>query len=269
VSTLRAEAIEVRAGTKALITDVSLAVEPGELLAVIGPNGAGKSTLLSALAGDRPLAKGDVLLDGKPMRRWNKRDLAKRRAVLPQHSNVAFDFTAAGRRLGLLAHRDRLSEPQMRAAEQARVTEARLRRPPHTVLSAMKPARAAARAVQCDAEPGHTPFLPLDEPIAGPDSPTSTPRRQRRRRADRGLGWRCRRPTWRRATPIGWRSWSGSITALGRTCDSSRLGCRRSLRPDRVLEAEEHGVRQSGPLEQTKSWRRRLSWCRRPDRAAE
>ena len=93
MSTLSAQTIEVRAGTKALITDVSLALEPGEFLAVIGPNGAGKSTLLGALAGDRLLAKGDALLDGKPMRRWNKRELAKRRAVLPQHSNVAFDFT--------------------------------------------------------------------------------------------------------------------------------------------------------------------------------
>jgi iron complex transport system ATP-binding protein len=121
VTTLHAQAIEVRAGAKTLIADVSLAVEPGEFLAVIGPNGAGKSTLLGALAGDRLLAKGDVLLDGKPMRRWNKRELAKRRAVLPQHSTVAFDFTGLQvAMLGLLAHRDRLSEPQMRSlAKQA------------------------------------------------------------------------------------------------------------------------------------------------------
>ena len=195
VSTLRAEAIEVRAGTKALITDVSLAVEPGEFLAVIGPNGAGKSTLLSALAGDRLLAKGDVLLDGKPMRRWNKRELAKRRAVLPQHSNVAFDFTGLQvAMLGLLAHRDRLSEPQMRAlAEQALgETEAlAFADRPYTVLSGGERQRVqlARVLVQCDADPGHMPFLLLDEPIAGLDlSHQHAALASARRRADRGLG---------------------------------------------------------------------------------
>ena len=105
MSLLQAEAIEVRAGTKSLIRDVSIGLAPGEFVAVIGPNGAGKSTLLGALAGDRPLATGRVLLDGQPIGKWRKLSLAHRRAVLPQHSSVAFDFT--GRqivRLGLLAH---------------------------------------------------------------------------------------------------------------------------------------------------------------------
>jgi iron complex transport system ATP-binding protein len=195
VSTLCAEAIEVRAGAKALIADVSLTVEPGEFLAVIGPNGAGKSTLLGALAGDRLLAKGDVLLDGKPMRRWSKRDLAKRRAVLPQHSNVAFDFTGLQvAMLGLLAHRDRLSEPQMRGlAEQALgETEAlAFADRPYTVLSGGERQRVqlARVLVQCDAEPSHMPFLLLDEPIAGLDlSHQHTALASARRRADRGLG---------------------------------------------------------------------------------
>ncbi len=195
MSTLSAEAIEVRAGTKALITDVSLAVEPGEFLAVIGPNGAGKSTLLGALAGDRLLAKGDVLLDGKPMRRWNKRELAKRRAVLPQHSNVAFDFTGLQvAMLGLLAHRDRLSEPQMRTlAEQALgETEAlAFSDRPYTVLSGGERQRVqlARVLVQCDADPGYRPFLLLDEPIAGLDlSHQHAALASARRRADRGLG---------------------------------------------------------------------------------
>jgi len=195
VSTLSAEAIEVRAGTKALISDVSLALESGEFLAVIGPNGAGKSTLLGALAGDRPLAKGDVLLDGQPMRRWNKRELAKRRAVLPQHSNVAFDFSGLQvAMLGLLAHRDRLSEPQMRArAEQALgETEAlALADRPYTVLSGGERQRVqlARVLVQCDADPGHLPFLLLDEPIAGLDlSHQHAALASASRRADRGLG---------------------------------------------------------------------------------
>ena len=195
MSTLRAEAIEVRAGTTALITDVSLTVEPGEFLAVIGPNGAGKSTLLGALAGDRPLTQGHVLLDGKPMRRWSKRDLAKRRAVLPQHSNVAFDFTGLQvAMLGLLAHRDRLSEPQMRSlAEQALgETEAlAFADRPYTVLSGGERQRVqlARVLVQCDADPDSMPFLLLDEPIAGLDlSHQHAALASARRRGDLGLG---------------------------------------------------------------------------------
>ena len=64
---LQATSIEVRAGAKVLIEDMSLTLAPGEFLAVIGPNGAGKSTLLGALAGDRSLTKGRVLLDGEPL----------------------------------------------------------------------------------------------------------------------------------------------------------------------------------------------------------
>ena len=113
MTVLQAEAIEVRAGRKSLIRDVSLTLSPGEFVAVIGPNGAGKSTLLGALSGDRPLAKGQVLLDGHPIGKWRKVSLAHRRAVLPQHSSVAFDFTGVQIvRLGLLAHRGRLTDRQ-------------------------------------------------------------------------------------------------------------------------------------------------------------
>jgi ATP-binding cassette subfamily C protein CydD len=48
------------------LEDVSLAIEPGELIGVTGASGAGKSTLLRALAGDLGSAAGGVLLDGVP-----------------------------------------------------------------------------------------------------------------------------------------------------------------------------------------------------------
>lgn len=51
------------------IADVSLAVAPGQALAVIGRTGAGKSTLLGALATALPLAAGDIRIDGHSVRR--------------------------------------------------------------------------------------------------------------------------------------------------------------------------------------------------------
>ena len=161
---LQARNIEVRAGAKCLIRDLSLDVTPGRFVAVIGPNGAGKSTLLGALAGDRPLAAGDVLLDGKPIAKWNKVALARRRAVLPQHSTVAFDFTGLQvTKLGLLVHRGRLSEKEMtaRAEQSLAETEAlQFADRPYTVLSGGERTRLAVARMLL--RPSNT--LLLDEP---------------------------------------------------------------------------------------------------------
>jgi iron complex transport system ATP-binding protein len=81
-------------GGKALLRHASLAVRPGELLALAGENGAGKSTLLKVLAGDLRPKEGHARLDGRPLYLWSLRELAKRRAVLPQEGAVAFGFTA-------------------------------------------------------------------------------------------------------------------------------------------------------------------------------
>lgn len=192
---LQAQNLCVRVGAKVLIEDISLDLAPGEFLAVIGPNGAGKSTMLSALAGDRPMASGFVLLDGRPIKQVSKAALARRRAVLPQHSAVAFDFTGMQiAMLGLLAYRDQLSERQMRGlAERAlHETEAlAFAERPYTVLSGGERQRVQLARVlaQCDANPEACPFLLLDEPISGLDlAHQHAALASARRRADRGMG---------------------------------------------------------------------------------
>jgi len=47
------------------VEDVSLAIQPGEIVGLIGPNGAGKSTLFDVLAGERGPSAGEVLLRGQ------------------------------------------------------------------------------------------------------------------------------------------------------------------------------------------------------------
>ena len=192
---LQAIGIEVRARTKSLLRDVTLDVVPGEFVAIIGPNGAGKSTLLNALAGDRTLSSGEILLDGRPLTHWSKLELARRRAVLPQHSAVAFDFTGLQiAMLGLLAFRATLSERQMQAVAEKALAETEalaFADRPYTVLSGGERQRVQLARVlaQCDADPAATPFLLLDEPITGLDlSHQHAALASARRRVDRGLG---------------------------------------------------------------------------------
>ena len=84
----------VRIGDKTILDAVSLTLGAGELLAVLGPNGAGKSTLLRVLSGALAPSEGWVVLDGRPLSDWNRRALARRRAVLPQSSPLSFGFRA-------------------------------------------------------------------------------------------------------------------------------------------------------------------------------
>ena len=46
------------------LTDINLALHPGEIVALVGPNGAGKSTLMRVLAGILAPSHGQVLIDG-------------------------------------------------------------------------------------------------------------------------------------------------------------------------------------------------------------
>jgi ABC-type branched-subunit amino acid transport system ATPase component len=76
-------------GGRAIISDVSLHVASGELVALLGPNGAGKSTLMAAIAGTiQPLA-GQVHLDGHEVTGMDPARLAARGvALVPQRRNV-------------------------------------------------------------------------------------------------------------------------------------------------------------------------------------
>ena len=55
---LRCENLSVVRGKRPVVSDVSVELREGEIVALLGPNGAGKSTLLDALAGALPAASG-------------------------------------------------------------------------------------------------------------------------------------------------------------------------------------------------------------------
>ena len=73
---------------KPVLHAVTLALRPGEVLALLGPNGCGKSTLLRAVLGLAEVTGGRVLVDGEPAARLPRRQLAQRVSLLAQSRSV-------------------------------------------------------------------------------------------------------------------------------------------------------------------------------------
>ena len=115
-------------GRTPVLDDVTLELNPGEVLGIVGPNGAGKSTLIKLLTRVLAPDAGRVTLDGHDLRRLSRLELARQIAVVPQAGDVPAAFTALelvlmGRtpHLGFLARESRqdytVVEHVMRAAD--------------------------------------------------------------------------------------------------------------------------------------------------------
>ena len=78
---LAAEDIHVSYGKLEVLAGVTVAVEPGEAVALLGTNGAGKSTFLRAVSGVQPMTAGRVLLDGDDVTGQGPRVLLDRGVV--------------------------------------------------------------------------------------------------------------------------------------------------------------------------------------------
>jgi iron complex transport system ATP-binding protein len=80
-------------GAKRVLDRVSLDVPAGGLVGILGPNGSGKTTLLRVLAGTLPPDSGRVTMDGAELSGLDRRSVARRVAVVPQDTHLAFDYT--------------------------------------------------------------------------------------------------------------------------------------------------------------------------------
>ena len=86
---------------KVAVSDLSLAVAPGEICGFIGHNGAGKTTLIRSVVGAQPPTSGTVRVCGRDV--WREPVAAKRlMAYVPDNPDV-YDFLTGAQYLDLIA----------------------------------------------------------------------------------------------------------------------------------------------------------------------
>tara|TARA_Y100001970_G_scaffold137851_1_gene169597 strand:+ start:2689 stop:3405 length:717 start_codon:yes stop_codon:yes gene_type:complete len=76
-------------GDITIIDNISMYLEPAEIVTIIGPNGAGKSTLLKAIFGLLPIFNGEVEFQGETITRKNPSEIvALGASFVPQTDNI-------------------------------------------------------------------------------------------------------------------------------------------------------------------------------------
>ena len=174
---IRLQDVSLARGERTVLSGLDVTLETGQMTVLLGPNGAGKSTLIAALSGELPPRAGAILFCDRAFAHWPVRELAKRRAVLPQISRLQFGFTVAevvelGRSpfAGTAEARNdkRAVAAALQAAGVARFVRHDYRRLSGGEQQRVQLARALAQIWR--AEPGGPPrWLLLDEPVTSLD----------------------------------------------------------------------------------------------------
>ena len=168
---LEALGVSLRLGDAHILKDVSVALSPGDFLAVAGPNGAGKTTLLRCLAGVCVPQEGHVRLDDVPLAAMNRRGVARRIAYCPQDSEDRFGFTVRqsvlmGRHPWMLRFAEQTRED--REAVETALAAMDLEHLAHRASASLSGGERRRTALARTLAQGGGYFL-FDEPVAGLD----------------------------------------------------------------------------------------------------
>lgn len=170
VALVRADGVSAGYGREPVIENVSLAVRPGEFVALVGPNGSGKSTLLNVLLGALPRRSGSVQLFGEEPDRFHAR---WRLGYVPQRPSLESEVPATVREIvasGRLRQRGwwRRESPEDRVTIQHAIESVDLADVADLPLNELSVGQQQ-RAFIARAFASEPTLLVLDEPIAGVD----------------------------------------------------------------------------------------------------
>jgi branched-chain amino acid transport system ATP-binding protein len=103
------QGLTVKHGPVEAVRELSLEVQPGEIVGLIGPNGAGKSSTLHAIMGVVPPAAGEIRLGGASLAGRSPEDVARAGiALVPEGRRIFAELTVEENlRLGLAGRRER------------------------------------------------------------------------------------------------------------------------------------------------------------------
>ena len=92
---LQAQALSFAYNKIPILKGIDFDIEKGSFLSIIGPNGAGKSTLVNIISKVLPSFEGDLKIEGKSIKRLSSSEVAKKIAVVPQYTDMGFNFTVS------------------------------------------------------------------------------------------------------------------------------------------------------------------------------
>ena len=150
-------------GSVQALSHLTLAVEPGESVAIIGPSGCGKSTLLHMVAGLQRPSSGEVSRDGEPVTQP-----CRTTAFIPQHLGL-FPWKTVYQNAAVGLKIRRLPKNEINERVQAALAEVGLEgfesAYPRDLSGGMQQRLALARAIALDMD-----LLLMDEPLSAIDA---------------------------------------------------------------------------------------------------
>jgi phospholipid/cholesterol/gamma-HCH transport system ATP-binding protein len=175
IARLEARGVTVRYGARAVLEDVSVRVEPGEVLYVMGPSGCGKTTLLKTLAGLIPATGGEVLFEGRRLERESGPvlDALRRTSGFVFQGSALLSSISLGENIALpMRARLALPRPVLDEAVRMKLAQVGLLEAAHLLPSelsgGMRKRAGIARALALDPS-----LLLFDEPTSGLDPITA------------------------------------------------------------------------------------------------